>query len=217
MNKAMLFTNTVLLIILCFFQFSAAAELKHSPFAIDANTKRIIEKYVVQKGDTLSEIGYKYNVLVKELIHFNNLRSQMVYISQELLIPLKPLSKGSIDNGNKADILEIIRRGDKYRNQQQYEKAIEVYREALELDPNNIDAYYGIGYSNLKMGLNDKSIESFMKAVRIDPYNPESHYNLGIVYFLIKKKGPAFEQYKILEVLNEKYATRLLMYIDSLR
>ena len=116
-----------------------------------------------------------------------------------------------------GSILEIIRRGDKYRNQQQYEKAIEVYREVLELDPNNIDAYYGIGYSNLKMGLNDKSIGSFMKAVRIDPYDPETHYNIGIVYFLIKEKGPAFEQYKILKVLNENYATRLLMYVDSLR
>ncbi len=80
-----------------------------------------------------------------------------------------------------------------------------------------MDAYYGIGYSNLKMGLHNKAIESFIKAVKIDPYVPESHYNLGLVYFLIKEKGPAFEQYKILKILNENYATRLLMYIDSLR
>ena len=67
------------------------------------------------------------------------------------------------------------------------------------------------------MGLLQNAIESFIKAVRIDPYDPESHYNLGVVYYVIKEKGPAFEQYKILKLLNENYATRLLMYIDSLR
>jgi len=36
-------------------------------------------------------------------------------------------------------------------------------------------------------------------------------------YVLIAEKGSAFEQYKILITLNESYATRLLMYIDSLR
>ena len=61
------------------------------------------------------------------------------------------------------------------------------------------------------------SMESFITAVRIDPYDAQSHYNLGLFYFLIKKKGPAFEQYKILKVLNQNYATRLLMYVDSLR
>ena len=206
--------------ILCFFSFSTAAELKRSPFAIDENTKMIIEKYVVQKGDTLSEIGYKYKVSIKELCELNDLKSQMIYIGQKLLIPLKPMkppSERSVDNGNKEDSQEIIRRGDKYRNQQQYQKAIEAYCEAIELDPYNIDAYYGIGYSNFKMGLYDKSMESFITAVRIDPYDAQSHYNLGLFYFLIKKKGPAFEQYKILKVLNENYATRLLMYVDSLR
>jgi tetratricopeptide (TPR) repeat protein len=110
-----------------------------------------------------------------------------------------------------------IEQGDKYRNHQQYQKAIEFYREALENDPYNLDAYYGIGYSNLKMGLHTHAIESFVVAVKIDPCDPESHYNLGIVYFLMKEKVPAFEQYKILKILDNDYATRLLMYIDCLR
>ena len=67
------------------------------------------------------------------------------------------------------------------------------------------------------MGIPQKAIESFIKAVRIDPYNPEPHFNLGLAYVLIKEKAPAFEQYKILKILNKSYATRLLMYIDSLR
>ena len=214
MNRIMLFIYTAFLTIMCFFQISQATELIHSPFAIDANTKRILEKYVVQKGDTLSEIGDKYNVSIQELSKYNNSKSQMIYIGQKLLIPLKPTNNRSTDN---EAVQKSIRQGNKYRNQQEYEKAIGFYREALDIDPYNLDAYYGIGYANLKMGFQNKAIESFIKAVEINPYDPESHYNLGIIYFLIKEKRSAFEQYKILELLNEDYATRLLMYIDSLR
>ena len=172
---------------------------------------------MVQKGDTLSEIGDKYNISIQDLSAHNNLKTQIVYIDQKLLIPLKPRNKGSIDNEKKEVVQEIIKQGNINRNQQQYEKAIESYHEALVLDPANIDAYHGIGYSNLKMGHHNKAIESFIKAVKIDPYNPDSHFNLGLVYFLIKEKKPAFEQYKILKILNDNYAMRLLMYIDSMR
>ena len=75
----------------------------------------------------------------------------------------------------------------------------------------------GIKWWRIKSRTSIKIISAFIKAVKIDPYDPESHYNLGLAYVLIKEKGPAFEQYKILKVLNENYATRLLMYIDSLR
>jgi len=194
-----------------------AAELKIKSFTINANTEKIIEEYVVQKGDTLSEIGDKYNVSIQDLSMYNKLGGQTIYIGQKLLIPLNPTNKGSIDNEKKEVVQEIIRQGNINRNQQQYEKAIELYRESLDFDQYNMDAYYGIGYSNLKMGLHNTAIESFIKAVKIDPYDPKSHYNLGLAYVLIKEKGPAFEQYKILKILNEKYATRLLMYIDSLR
>lgn len=202
--------------VFCFFQLSPAEQSIINPFTVDTNTKKIIEKYVVQKGDTLSEIGDKYNVSMKDLSKYNNLKSQMVYIGQKLFIPLKPTDRRAMGNGNDT-VQEIIKQGNLNRNQRQYAKAIELYSESLDLDPYNIDAYYGIGYSNLKMGLHHKAIESFIKAVKIDPYNPESHYNLGLAYVLIREKGPAFEQYKILKILNENYATRLLMYIDSLR
>ena len=217
MKQIIMYMFTSVFTIFCFFQLGSATQLKINPFTIDANTEKIIEKYVVQKDDTLSEIGYKYNVSIQALSMYNNLRSQIIYIGQKLLIPLKPTNKGSIDNEKKEVVQEIIRQGNINRNQQQYEKAIELYRESLDFDQYNMDAYYGIGYSNLKMGLHNKAIESFIKAVKIDPYDPKSHYNLGLAYVLIKEKGPAFEQYKILKILNENYATRLLMYVDSLR
>ncbi|MFH1701743.1 MAG: tetratricopeptide repeat protein [Candidatus Zixiibacteriota bacterium] len=200
-----------------FFRVHTQAESKGNPFTIDAKAELIIEKYVVLKGDTLSEIGAKYNVSIQELSKYNNFKGHHIYVGQKVLIPLKQKKMGSVDNEKKETAKELIRQGNENRDQQNYEKAIEFFNDALNLDPYNLDALYGIGFSNLKTGLYHKAIESFIKAVKIDPYNPISHYNLGLVYFHLKQKEPAFEQYKILKTLNGKYATRLLIYLDSLR
>jgi LysM repeat protein len=216
MKRTEIFLITFIFLFLYCFRFNAVADSKINPFTIDPNTKRIVERYMVQKGDTLSEISDRYSVSIQKLSKYNHLKSQMVYIGQKLLIPLKPANRRAMGN-EKESVQEIMRQGDEYRSQKQHGKAIEYYRTAINSDPNNIDAYYGVGHSNLKMGLHQKAIESFIKAVRVDPYNPESHYNLGLVYVLITEKEAAFEQYKILKILNGSYATRLLMYVDSLR
>ena len=150
MKQIIIYMFTSVFTIFCFFQLSSARQLIINPFTIDANTKKIIEKYVVQKGDTLSEIGDKYNISIQVLSTYNNLKTQIVYIDQKLLIPLKPKNKGSIDNEKKGVVQETIRQGNINRNQQQYEKAIESYHEALVLDPANIEAYHGIGFSNFR-------------------------------------------------------------------
>ena len=217
MKRIMIFLLTFIFLNFIFFRLNTLAESKSTPFSIDTKTERIIEKYVVQKGDTLSEISTKYNISIQELSKYNHFKSQYIYVGQKLIIPLKPNKRDSVDNEKKETAQELIRQGNENRNQQHYEKAIEFYNKALNFDPYNVDALYGLGYSNLKMELFHKAIESFIKAVEIEPYNPKSHYNLGLVYFHLKEKKPAFEQYKILKILNENYATQLLLYIDSLR
>ena len=144
MKRTTIFLITFIFLLFYFFRLNVVAELKSNAFTVDANTKRIIENYVVQRGDTLSEIGDKYNVSIQELSKYNNFQSQTIYIGQKLLIPLKPTNKGSIDNEKKEIAQEMIRQGNENRNQQQYEKAIEFYREALDFEPYNLDAFYGI-------------------------------------------------------------------------
>lgn len=45
--------------------------------------------YIVQKGDTLYDIGKEYNVSVKEIKRKNNLRNDRIYPGQRLIIPIK--------------------------------------------------------------------------------------------------------------------------------
>jgi len=45
--------------------------------------------YIVQKGDSLWEIGRQYNVTVTEIKKKNNLRTSKIYPGQKLIIPVK--------------------------------------------------------------------------------------------------------------------------------
>ena len=44
-------------------------------------------EYIVQKGDSLFNIGKKYNVSVSELLDVNMLTSNVIYPGQVLLVP----------------------------------------------------------------------------------------------------------------------------------
>ncbi|SHH14116.1 LysM peptidoglycan-binding domain-containing protein [Virgibacillus chiguensis] len=58
--------------------------------------------YVVKSGDTLSEIGAKYNVSVSNLKRWNNLRSDLIFVGQKLHIGKKANSNSGSSNGSSS-------------------------------------------------------------------------------------------------------------------
>lgn len=188
-----------------------------NPFTIDTETGLIIEKYTVQRGDTLSQIAVQHKLSVRDLIEYNRLKEPNIFIGQHLLIPLKPNIREPVDEVKGTSAKALVAQGDKHRSRQEYGKAMAAYSEALAVDAYTVDALYGLGYAHLKMHAHAEAVDAFVTAVKIDPYNPRSHFNLGLVYTQLKEKAPAFEQYRILKILDEKYATRLLIHIDGLR
>ena len=67
--------------------------------------------YVVQPGDTLSEIAAKYNITVKALKDFNRLKNDMIRIGQELKIPRTGIGGGE-DGNVYTNIFHEVRPGD---------------------------------------------------------------------------------------------------------
>ena len=84
----------------------------------------------------------------------------------------------------------------------QYEDAIRAYKEVIRLNPNNADAYYGIGltYSILKQHREAK--EAFEHAIKLKPDFAEAHYSLGLAYSDLKESGKAIKAYA--EAINLK-------------
>ena len=85
--------------------------------------------------------------------------------------------------------------GKQYLDSKQYSEAASTYETALELDPNSVEAHYGLAviYEYNKKGLRygntfniQKSIFHYEKALQLDPDLQDAIFNLAVLY---QKKG----------------------------
>ena len=72
--------------------------------------------------------------------------------------------------------------GNDYFDTEQAQKAINAYKMALEIDPNNPNVLTDQGVMYRKVGWYDKAMVNFEKAQKLDPQHLQSLYNIGIVY-----------------------------------
>lgn len=68
-------------------------------------------KYLVTQGDTLYKIANKFGVSVNDLISANNLKSNVIYPNQVLLIPSSTLSN-EIIVGYNTTVREFLEKND---------------------------------------------------------------------------------------------------------
>lgn len=69
-----------------------------------------------------------------------------------------------------------------------YERAIEDYTQALQVDPQNSYAYYNRGIIRDGSGDYEGAVEDFSHAIRLDPANADFFHNRG--FSLRKMVGP---------------------------
>jgi len=100
----------------------------------------------------------------------------------------------------------------------EYEKAMGCFNKAIELDPNNVDAYgnRGITYRHLKQY--ERAIEDYTKVIELDPNSAIAYYNRGITYRRLNQYERAIEDYtKAIELnpnLVAAYINRGCAYYD---
>tara|TARA_B100001057_G_scaffold352675_1_gene354393 strand:- start:2707 stop:4203 length:1497 start_codon:yes stop_codon:yes gene_type:complete len=68
-----------------------------------------------------------------------------------------------------------------------FEGAVDSWKEALNINPNYIEAFNGIGNAYLKLKNINLAIENFEKAIRINPNFFEAYCNLGSSFLKLKK------------------------------
>ncbi len=79
--------------------------------------------------------------------------------------------------------------GNAYYKSEKYQEAIESYKQALRIDPNDIEAHNNLGATYGNSGKYEEAIESFKQAIRIDPDYAEA---LLISAFSISFRGQKF-------------------------
>ena len=97
-----------------------------------------------------------------------------------------------------------------------FDKSVEDYSRAIEINPNFPDAYYnrGVGFGNLNQV--DKAIVDYTKTVELDPSFEKAYYNRGNKYEYLKQWDKAISDYsKTIEIdpnFSSAYINRGIAY-----
>jgi tetratricopeptide (TPR) repeat protein len=84
----------------------------------------------------------------------------------------------------------------------QYEKAIECYRRAVELDATYFDAWHALGMAYLRANRIPEAIEAGKRAVEINPNDMLAHTSLSMYYLKAGDKAMAEKEKGLATVLS---------------
>ena len=104
--------------------------------------------------------------------------------------------------GKQEAAEEHFQRGNELSLSGDFEEAIAEYEQALEIEPENIDLMSNLGVAYYNLGQLDKAIEQYSRAIEIAPNDPDIHSNLAAAYVQKYQVSGALEQ---LERALEEY------------
>lgn len=109
-----------------------------------------------------------------------------------LLLAAVLLAAGCADR--EAQLAEHLQRGDRYLEGEQYEEAVIEYKSALQLDPNQAGAHYGLARAFLAQKKVKDAYWELGETVRLDPDNRKARLELGALERLAGRPEAALEQ-----------------------
>ena len=101
-----------------------------------------------------------------------------------------------------ADAIIINNLGAIYVDQKEYQKAIELFTNAIEKNPNMAEAHNNLAELFLLTKNSSRAIEEYNKTIQLEPKNITALYNLGIVYMNNGDYPKAKEQWEKILALN---------------
>ena len=84
--------------------------------------------------------------------------------------------------------IKLVERANSLREQNQLDRALTLYRQAIAASPEFVPAYYGLGVALRQKGDIQGAIEAHRQAIALDKNYTPAHYGLGIALY---QKGDA--------------------------
>ncbi|HEY2201235.1 MAG TPA: tetratricopeptide repeat protein, partial [Solirubrobacteraceae bacterium] len=97
------------------------------------------------------------------------------------------------------------------------ERAAELCRAALELEPTSLDASQMLGVIALQSGRADEAVETFRRAADLNPDRPHAHANLGTALLYLRRPEEALRHYDRALALDPGFAAVLANQGNALR
>jgi tetratricopeptide (TPR) repeat protein len=88
--------------------------------------------------------------------------------------------------------------GKLYTDEKNYEEAKREYEETIKIDSGYVDAWYGVGYVEEKVGNTESAIKYYKLALGIDAENKSVRYSLSKAYIANGQHEKAIEELRIL-------------------
>ena len=102
------------------------------------------------------------------------------------------------------DAVSLNISGDTYYQSGDIDRAVQEFKTALRLDPDNVNVHNSLGVCFGVLGNYDQARAEFEEAVRIDPDEIMAIYNIGLVYLLTDEKKKAMEQFLMADRIEEE-------------
>jgi tetratricopeptide (TPR) repeat protein len=113
------------------------------------------------------------------------------------------------------NVAAYINRGNTYSGLKRYERAIEDYNKAIELNPKYAGAYYNRGLAYRKLKRYERAIEDYNKAIELNHDFTLAYKSRGVAYRELKQYAKEQEDYKKALELDPKHILALLNFSES--
>ena len=100
------------------------------------------------------------------------------------------------------------------RNWPEAEKSLQ---RALELDPNNADAFNRYGYFLMRLGRFDEALGKFSKARELNPLGAIIQSNIGLTYLCSRRYADAIQQLEKTAAENPQFSHALWLFATATR
>jgi tetratricopeptide (TPR) repeat protein len=95
------------------------------------------------------------------------------------------------------------------------EETIRNYKEAISTNPNDFDAYFGLGGCYSDLGNEEEALKANKEAIRIRPDYPFAHIALGLNYYNLGRYKDAIDTYKHALELDPRLADAAQTLINN--
>jgi len=99
--------------------------------------------------------------------------------------------------------------GNSYVYAGQFGFAVDVYKEAIRLNPDDPAPHLQLGVAYDYLDRYEEAVEEYKQAINLNPDDEKAHYCLALVYVAMRNKHAAVEQYEILRTINPNEAAEL--------
>ena len=76
----------------------------------------------------------------------------------------------------------MVEEGTKFSEKGAYGKSFDAFLKATELNPKNVDAFYGLGGIYNYQKDHEKAAQAFKTVIKLDPTHFNARYSLGFTY-----------------------------------